>query len=66
MLQRSLAVERLRSKPPAREVIRIKVLAGPTILESNLEAAALGDGFVFDNANTARVHMNDNQLVELC
>jgi len=63
--QRSLTVERLRSKPPAREVIRIKVLAGPTILVSDLKAPTPRDGFVFYDANALCVHMNDNQLVEL-
>ena len=66
LLQRGFAIQRFRPRAAALEIIPIEVLAGPTILESNLKAPTPRGGLVFDDANAACVHMNDNQLdVEL-
>jgi hypothetical protein len=56
-LQCRLAVQRLRIKPAAREVVPVKEPAG-SIREADFKAAAAGDGFVFDNADAVRNHFN--------
>ena len=60
--QRVHPIQRFRPKSAGGNVIPIEVLAGPTILESNLKAPIPWDGLVLDDANAACVHMNENQL----
>jgi hypothetical protein len=62
LLQRSFAVQCFWPEPPGRQVIPIEILAGPTILESNLKAPTPRDGFVFDDANAACVHNKPARL----
>ena len=50
-LLRCLAVQRFRPKSAGRQVIKVKILAGPIVREADLEAATLRDGLVFDDAN---------------
>jgi hypothetical protein len=46
LLQSSFTIQGFGSEPAGWNVIPIEVLAGPIVRESNLEAAAPGDGFV--------------------
>ena len=56
LFQRGFSIQRFGPEPTSRNVIPVEVLAGPTILESNLKAPTTRDGFVLDEANTACVH----------
>ena len=53
-LQGATAVHLFGIKPAPRNVVPIKVDAGPSVREANLEAAGLRDGFVLDVGSTSR------------
>jgi hypothetical protein len=45
------SINQMRTHPPTRHVIPIEKLGRPPIRETDLEAAALWDGFMWDDAD---------------
>ena len=56
LLQRGLAVQRLRSHSTSRNVVPTEVLAGPSVCESHLKAPAARDDLVFNYADAGGFH----------